>query len=197
MDTNNYNLMVPPFDFVPFERMNKKQVKEYYDWYILQTEPRISELKRYSISHSVITLPFDNSVDSFTLIWKWFETQITLVPKSQEEMQREITGRPGWMQEIIQQNTNRLSNLTIALAIDISFYFAKVFMMNNPTIFWGVRTKPKMLASVNRPVLMGFINDMILDPSKAIIVNAQRSSHSPSSKRLFDLYQTWLEFIKK
>lgn len=100
------------------------------------------------------------------------------------------------MQEIIQQKTNRLSNLTIAMAIDISFYFAKIFMTNNPTISWGVRTKPKKLASVNRPVLIGFINDILLDPSRVVIVSAQKSSHAPCRTRLFDLYQTWLEFVE-
>lgn len=194
---NNYNLMVPPFEFVPFEEMNKRQAKEYCDWYVSQTESRIAELKKYSISHGMGSQSFDNSIDSFSLIWEWFESQIALVPKSQEEMQRELSGRPKWMQDIIEQNTDRLSNLTIAMAIDISFYFAKVFMMNNPTIFWDVRTRPKMLASVNRPVLSGFINDMILDPSKAVIINAQRSSRLPSPIRLLELYQTWLAFIKK
>ena len=28
MDINKYNLMVPPFEFVPFEKMNKKQAIE-------------------------------------------------------------------------------------------------------------------------------------------------------------------------
>lgn len=28
MDINKYNLMIPPFEFVPFEKMNKKQAIE-------------------------------------------------------------------------------------------------------------------------------------------------------------------------
>jgi len=196
MNINKYNLMVPPFKFVPFEKMNKTQAVKYCDWYVLQTESRIIELKKRTSTHDVIHPVFDDSVDSFIPLWEWFESQIVLTPKSQEEIQQEMVGRPQWMQEMIQQKTDRLSNLTIAMAIDISFYFAKVFMRNNPTISWGVRTKPKGLASVNRPVLIGFINDMLLDPSKVVIVSAQKSSHSPCRTRLFDLYQTWINFVK-
>ena len=195
-EDSHYNLMTPPFEFVPFEKMNKKQATEYCNWYVLQTENRIFELKKSASFHDAAHLVLDNSIESFIPLWEWFESQIVLTPKSQEEMQQEIVGRPQWMQEIIQQKTNRLSNLTIAMAIDISFYFAKIFMTNNPTISWGVRTKPKKLASVNRPVLIGFINDILLDPSRVVIVSAQKSSHAPCRTRLFDLYQTWLEFVE-
>ena len=29
-----YEMMVPPFEIVKFEEMNKNQAKEHYDWYI-------------------------------------------------------------------------------------------------------------------------------------------------------------------
>lgn len=196
MDINKYNLMVPPFEFVPFEKMNKKQAKEYLDWYILQTEPRISTLQEYANFHGITHPIFDYSVESFIPIWAWYESQIMLVQKSPEEIQQELAGRPEWMREVIKQNTKRLSDLTIAIAIDISFYFAKVFLLKNPSVSWGIRTRPKSLASVNRPVLTGFIKDMILDPSRIVIVSAQKSSRAPSNTRLFDLYQTWLGYVE-
>lgn len=196
MGINHYHLMVPPFEFVPFEKMNKKQAKEYFDWFILQTESRILELQAYAKLHGITHSVFDDSIRSLIPVWEWYESQITLTKKSPEEIQRELIGRPKWMHGIIEQSTERLSDLTIATAIDLSFYFAKVFLIHNPSISWGIRTKPKSLASVNRPVLTGFIKDMILDPSRIVIVSAEKSSRAPFSTRLLDLYQTWLGFIE-
>ena len=32
-----YEVMIPPFGYIEFPKMNKRQAKGYFDWYISQT----------------------------------------------------------------------------------------------------------------------------------------------------------------
>ncbi len=58
-----YEMMVPPFEQVEFREMNKKQAQEYFDWYIGQSEYRISLLLN-AIKEDGVDIEFDYSVDS-------------------------------------------------------------------------------------------------------------------------------------
>ena len=42
-----YNEMVMPFEMVSFEEMNKKQVKQYFEWFMLTLDERCNRLQNY------------------------------------------------------------------------------------------------------------------------------------------------------
>ena len=42
-----YPIMEPPFEFVPFEEMKKKQVEQHFNRYMAQIEGRIKQLNEF------------------------------------------------------------------------------------------------------------------------------------------------------
>ena len=185
----------PPLSEHPFEAFSKAEAQSYLDWYVGQSDERIRVLKACCRETAATEIAFDGTPESLKGIWAWFEEQITIRQKTEEEMQAELRGRPAWMQKEIRKQTWVMSTRTLAMIVDLSFYFAEVFMRNNPSIHWGFFTKPKNLASLNRPVLVGFVKNMDLDPRRILSVCSQRSVEEKDPDRLFKLYQIWTTYI--
>lgn len=67
---------------------------------------------------------------------------------------------------------------------------------NNPKIYWGVETTPKSLVGVNWPRLMGFSDGkMSVWSYNLICVCMRKSLREKNSKRLYELYEIWVEDI--
>lgn len=190
---NDYKLMIAPFEHDGFRNLSKKQAEEYFQWYISQSTVRISQLCDYIHKTSGMTFSRDYTPISFVDLWSWFETQISVVKKSEEEYQSELKQSPEWLHSSIPKE--KLSVRTLALITDISFYFAETFIKNNPLVKWGYFTKPKNEVSVNMPVLLGFKSNIKLDPRRIVWVCAQKSSEQHDKNRLLNVYHTWVDYI--
>lgn len=178
-----YNYLVSPFDFDSFDNINKKQADEYFRWYISQSETRIDLLKMFIDENHSGGIVLDNSPDSLVPLWKWFEDEI-------------LFGGQGFGSKLKKDCCNtEFSGEVLKIITDISFYFAKVVLYNNPGIKWGYFTRPKNRMSVNKPVLVGFKADMDLDPRLVVRNCAYRSSDNKNSENLYNIYKNWLEFI--
>lgn len=178
-----YNYMVSPFGFDSFDNINKKQAQEYFQWYISQSEIRIGLLRTFINENHLEPINFDNSPDSLVHLWKWFEDDI-------------LFSEQGLVSEWGNDCCNaEFPNEVLKIIVDISFYFAEVFLNNNPSITWGYFTKPKNRMSVNKPVLVGFKADMDLDPRLIVRNCAYRSLDNKNYKNLYNLYINWLDFL--
>lgn len=196
MENSGYNLMIfPYFDFDSFKSLTGAQAKQYFEWYVAQSEPRISQLCQYIQSTSGTAFSCDYTPHLLIDLWEWFEPQISVVEKSAKDFEEELKQFPSWMHDSISRET--MSIKTLALITDISFYFAKTFITQNPTVYWDYFTKPKNEVSVNMPVLMGFQSNIKLDPRRIVHVCALKSCETHDRNRLFDIYQTWLSYIAK
>lgn len=195
MENIDYSLMISPIEHTGFRTLSKTQAKQYFEWYVGQSESRINQLSQYIQSMQETAFRCDYTPQSFVALWEWFESQISTVEKSAEEYEAELERFPFWMHESISRET--LSIKTLALITDISFYFAETFVICNPTIHWGYFTKPKNEVSVNMPVLMGFQANMKLDPRRIVHVCASESCEVREKNRLLNAYKTWLEYIAK
>lgn len=195
MGNSDYPLMISPIEHDGFRTLAKRQAKQYFDWYIEQAKPRISQLYQYMLATNGANFSCDYTPQSLVALWEWFEPQINMVGKSAEEYEEELKKFPGWMHDSILRET--LSIKTLALITDISFYFAETFIGCNPTIHWGYFTKPKNEVSVNMPVLMGFKSNMKLDPRRIVHVCALKSCKSHDTNRLIDIYHVWSGYISK
>lgn len=192
---NEYKLMIAPFEHDGFRNLSKKQAEEYFYWYVGQSMIRIDQLYKYIQSTGGTTFSCEYTPYSLVDLWSWFETQIYMVEKSEEEYQAELKQFPEWVHDSIAKN--KFSVRTLALITDISFYFAETFIKCNPMIKWGYFTKPKNEVSVNMPVLLGFKATMKLDPRRIVYVCAQKSSDQHDKNRLLNVYQTWAKYIEK
>ncbi len=75
-----------------------------------------------------------------------------------------------------------------------SIYFAEVVIKNsNGKIYWAFHTKPKNSESLNEPVLVGFLDDVYLNPRKIVEVLTRRSHREKDEYRLLNIYNVWKE----
>ena len=190
----NYLLMETPFALAPFGDMNKKQAEQYYQWFLTEKEHRIQQLEQYiKQSHNGISL--DKTPESLIGLWEWFEGNIEWVNKSEEDFSNEMVGRPDWMRPHILAATQKMTILTLALAMDISIYFGETLIASNPSIYWGYRTSPKKLMGVNRPILLGFRGDINFFPYNQIQVCIRRSTREENKYELHELYKKWCSYV--
>lgn len=195
MNVNDYYpLMIPPV-IKDFEEFSKAETKQYFDWYVAQSEKRINQLQKYIILTGASDVVLNGTVSSLVPLWKWLEENVATEKKSEEELEIEMVGRPKWMYEEIRKNDWKFTTLTNALAVDVSFYFAQIFLNNYECIRWGYYTKPKNLVSVNRPVLVGFVDNTFLDPRRIVINCCRLSMHEKKETELLETYKVWTQHV--
>ncbi len=188
-----YELMIPPFKHQGFAELNGKQAKEYFQWYIRQIDHRIEVLNKYLLNQGE-KIDFDYSPESLIPLWEWYERNIILENKTEEELISEFNKYPEWMKDEI--STTKISIHTLKFGMDIAIYFAQVIIKNSSgKIDWGYFTKPKKMMSVNQPVLLGFKANMDLNPRLIVINCTRHSSEEKDNMRLYQMYKTWMEYV--
>ena len=91
---NEYKLMIAPFHHNGFRSLSKKLAEEYFHWYVGQSKERIEQLYEYARSTGGAAFLCEYTPDSLIELWNWFETQIDMVAKSEEEYQAELKQFP-------------------------------------------------------------------------------------------------------
>lgn len=189
-----YESMISPFEYKEFTAMNNDETKKYFNWFISQVEYRIEYLNHFIINDGE-TLELNYSVNSLIPLWNWYEGKIQVECKKEEDYLEEVERVPLWFQSHISRE--KISNDTLKIALDVSIYFAEVLIRNNPDrIRWGYFTKPKKRESVNQPTLLGFVNDMDLNPRIIVLTCTRKSSEERNPNRLLNAYNTWIKFLK-
>ena len=150
-----YERLISPLEGVFFEEMNKKQVVQYFDWFMETKSERLRYLEEY-VHNNGGRVQFDYSPESLIDLWIWFKDKIVWEEQTQEEIEEELCRTPERFRHLVLENTKKLSDQTLMIAVDISVYFGECIIENNPTIHWSYLMKPKTLDGVNRPILVGF-----------------------------------------
>lgn len=188
-----YEPMVSPFNYDDFTTLKKKQAEEYFQWYIGEISHRLEIFAKYLESEGENIL-LDFSEQSLIPLWEWYEKQITLVKKTEEEIEDEKSRFPWWVAETL--STEKISSETLKYVMDIAIYFAEVVRRQaGEKIYWGYFTKPKSRMSVNTPVLLGFVAGMDLDPRLIVMTCTSKSSKERDKERLYKSYKVWMKKI--
>jgi len=186
----NYYYMIPPV-VKPFKEMTEVEAKEYFDWFMLEIANRIELLSDYKKEEKG-GVELDYSEESLHFLWKWFEKYIKFIDLSEDEYIEKINSYPDWMKNYISKQ--KISYETYKLLWDISIYFAEVVIKNsNGKIYWAFHTKPKNSESLNEPVLVGFLDDVYLNPRTIVEVLTRRSHREKDEYRLLNIYNVWKE----
>ncbi|MBQ2980912.1 MAG: hypothetical protein IJD58_02175 [Lachnospiraceae bacterium] len=192
----DYEGIRPSFELEYFSKMNKKQAMQYFEWFMETKEERFRILQEY-IFRDTDKVILDKTPESLIGLWEWFQTKISWEEKTREEIELELKGRPEWMTQIILADTKKIADLTLKLAYDIGMYFGEVFVENNSSLYWGIKTKPKALNGVNQPNVLGFLGDVNMYAYGIVQVAIRKEHKETKVTRLFDIYNTWLDMNVK
>lgn len=188
-----YKIMEPPFGSKGYQDMTEQEAKIHFDWYIKMIPKRLDMLKNaYKLKNQEDI--FDFSSESLVPLWSWYLDNVNILPKSTDEYKREVQNMPDYMKINVPKEKVEIGWIQISL--DIGIYFSECLLNHSPKLRWGFVTEPKGLNSVNRPVIMGFINDMDFDHTNIMSVATSKISRKASTDdALFQLFDIWLKFI--
>lgn len=189
-----YEYMISPFEYYDFDNFSKKEAGEYFKWHIEQIKNRLSYLQKYIVCEGK-DIVLDYTKESLIPLWSWHESKITCVIKTEKELNQEQNVTPQWLHDFI--SNERLTYETIGRCVDVAIYFAETIIKNSyGHLEWGYFTQPKNKVDVNRPVVLGFVNKIHLNPIMVVYNCTLRSSQNKDSERLYNIYSEWMKFVK-
>lgn len=191
-----YPKLVAPFEIIPFEIMTKREAKHYSDWFISQIPLRIELLTKFYVETKGGNKEDLNlSQASLVKLWAWFLQRIEMVSKTKEELKETIDAVPDWLKEEVSSNTQKFSDQTSSLIIDIGIYFGAVFLNEISSLEWGIIYNPINHVDINRPVITGF-KKIELNPIAVVNTCSLREvKQGRNENRLFDLFNVWKEYL--
>ena len=184
-----------PCEFESFKTLNKNQAQQLFDWYISEIPQRVKLLEECFNDEWCHSIPFDYSIDSLDLLWKAFTKYIKSYKKSRKDIMAENANLPRYVLDDMLNDNRHLANETEILAFDIAMYFGETLSRNFPGISWGFFTKPKNMASVNKAVLVGFMRNMYMDPTRIIMVGCSRFLDKPDYSYLEKIANVWKRYL--
>ena len=143
------------------------------------------------------SIELDFSVNSIIEIWDWYVKQIKIERYTRSELEEIAKEYPQWIREEIISDDIKLSYETLAICSDVAIYFAEVFRRQNENdISWGFFTKPKKQYSVNEPVLLGFIGNDCLNPSRTVYHCTLHYIDCEKRFTLYEMYKVWKKKVE-
>lgn len=167
-----YNLFIPPLSLAEkgVKNWNKKEAKQYFDWFLHEKENRVKGL----LSYLDYELTGDIERDIQVIGNKVFD----LVNQNNFHDIRPI------------DNGKKLNDSGLALVTDFGLLIANLLERSNPNLKWAIGGKPKSYHSYNLPVLTGFNN------GEWDFIFTSINKHGFSLNELKSVYD-WVSFYKE
>jgi len=186
-----YSMIQPPFT-LKFEEMTKKELREYFSWFIDAIPKRIDELVEEIKNYPGFEIwQPDYTPDSLLMLGDWFALQVETRSRTQAELE-EIQKNSRFPIEIPRVE---LTNRTFSIAVDVGMYLSQVFLKNHPSLKWGQPLGSKKFIDYAQVVLDGF-KVTPFNPSRMMITLAYGLARkSKSGKDLRNIYDIWSNMI--
>ncbi len=164
-----YQFMQPPLEIKPFKEMSKKEAEAHFAWFIEEIPNRLNLLeKTYRKISGVDKIGLDYTTESLIKLWQWYINNVEIEEKTEGFKKIEMELYPEWIR--INLSDKRINVGWMAVGMDIAIYFSELFIQQHTTIKWGIVSKPKSLAYINKPVLVGFKGGIELDSTNIVRV---------------------------
>ena len=191
-----YDVLLPPI-IKNIDILTPKEAQEYFEWFMSKIEERTAYLRNYT------ALKLDDSPGSLVGLWAWFlrNAEIEVTPKEQLEALRkqlEESHIP-MVDTVLKGHTKQFTLETECMIRDIGMYWGEIFVKSHPSVYWSYYTKPKNDLFVNRPLLLGFPNEifpqkkgMPFEPVHMAHVRACRLLDGEATKKdLLEIHNVW------
>jgi hypothetical protein len=170
----NYTPIEPLID-VDFKTAEKKQLREFFKWFVGEIPNRIGELQRAINSTNDHKLILDFSRESLSKLGLWFSEVAEMRQLSKSEIRDWEAKIPrGW-----DVPTTDMTNQTKFLGVDIGIYVAETLRQKHASLKWTLVETGKSFADYGRPVLSGFLHRMRFDPMGTGQVLAGKIAKNP------------------
>jgi len=189
----SYEIIEPPFT-LKFREMSKKELKDYYAWFMNVMPERINVL----VDAVTSTLGYeewnpDSTPQSLDTLGKWFLMLADKRPRTQEEIDA-IQNQTPFNFAVPDQE---LTNKTFSIAIDIGMYLSQVFLKNHDGLEWSQPFNNKRYVDYGQPVLLGF-GAAPFNPVRMVVVQAYGlDNRTRTGKILSELYKIWSDMAIK
>jgi hypothetical protein len=194
-ENEKYPSIEPPIQKDSYN-MTKNEAEIYFNWWVKESPKRIELLTRMFVNTGGGNKEdLDYSPESLITLWRWYIPYIHTQKKSRKDTGIERADIPKHMKQDITISSKELHFASFRLLIDINFYFAEVFLRNNPSLKWSLLTKPKNSMDYNKPVIIGFKSSDILNPLRIVYTcTLHVLDGKKDSNRLYDAYNIWINF---
>jgi hypothetical protein len=177
----------PPFSD-KFSKMDRKEIRAYYRWFIASIPQGVAELagavKRTTGFESWDP---DYSVESLDILGEWYVGQIARRERTKDEIEAIKQSLP----YSIDVPEWELSDATFSWAVDMGMYFSQVLIKNHPSLQWNLPLGSKRFVHYGQPVLAGF-GQVSFNPVHVATVFAYGALDKKyTGKRLRELYHIW------
>ena len=191
-----YKIISPPFT-LEFKEMSKKQLVNYYEWYIASIPERLNILiKTIKSTPGYKKWQADYTPNSLDLLGEWFAKHVRTRKMTSAEKDEIYEQAPEWFKEV-EIGDEELTNKTFSLSIDIGMYMSQVFLKNYPSLKWKHIIKgSKNFVDYGQPVLEGFKQDYFNPVHILIVVASSLADRTKGNNALRELYDVWQKFIE-
>ena len=196
MGIKHYKIIESPYTN-KFDQMTKKELKEFYDWYVCIIPSRIEILsKTVKASKGFQKWKADFSPQSLIKLEEWIDKNLD---KSQQTLDWILSISPNsshWFNEEEDEKWEK-TNETVSLAIDCGIYFGEVMLFNNLTLKWIHGTNlSKRDFYYGQPLISGF-GKIDLAPFNLISLLFCKFIKGTNKKdALINLYDVWVSEIE-
>ena len=174
----SYQIELRPYTY-DYRNTPKKELHEFYAWYLEQISLRIKELaQEINKTPGYENWKPDHSVESLKRLSEWFiaEKKIRLRTPKEVLYEKQRSVLP------IALSATELDDRSLSIASDIDMYFADMMMKQHPKLFWKHELSRKDHIDYGQPVIIGFSDNMPM----GVIGGCRVNPH-----RLVELYNTW------
>ncbi len=186
---DDYKIMEPPFS-LKFREMSKKELDEYFNWYIDQIPERIRILEKLvKLTPGYENWKANYLPDSLDKLGEWFDSQIETRIRTDAEIEEKQVGL-SWPLNQIEIQKWDLTDKTFSLAIDIGMYVSQVLLKNISSLEWQHTTKgSKRWVDYGQPVLT-HTGCLVFNPVRQLIVLAYGLvKHTRKSNFLREIFE--------
>ena len=188
-----YKIIQPPFT-LKFREMSKKELKDYFQWFLGMIPNRINELTIAvrQVPESAVWQP-NKTPASLDVLGNWLFTQVKTRQQTEEELQKIKDGLVFPMEISGEELTNR----TFSLAIDAGMYLSQVFLQNYPSLRWNQEFGNKKFIDYGQPVLIEF-GPAPFNPVRMMVTLAYGLSDKTwNGRQLREIYDYWAKQVRE
>ena len=173
--------------------MSKKDLKDYYRWFMDALQKGIDELaEAVRKTPGFETWQSDGTPSSLDALGEWFASHVEKRERTDEEIE-EIEKRLTFPMEIPKEE---LTDHTFSLAVDVGMYFSQVLLKNHSSLQWNQPFGGKLHIDYGQPVLAGF-GAMAFNPVHMMTTLAYGlADKRQNGKRLREIYNYWAQRVQ-